>query len=649
MNEQASRQSITSPADREFGQRLGIMGLIMALFFVAIVFKLLSIQVINVRKYKAMASRQYESVVIEQARRGRIFDRNGRQLAESIESISFYADPRHLKNPQELATRFSSRFGRNRLYYLRLFQTKKRFVWLERNVPVSIAADLMALKTPGFGFHREQQRYYLNIASQIIGFTDRDNKGISGLERQLNSDMKGRDGTMIFQRSATGDRYPAPDADQIPSLSGSDVELTIDSDIQGIVEDEIMQAVAKFRAKAAAGIVMDVRTGEILAMANYPGFDMNRRASVTSEETRNRAVTDMFEPGSTFKVVMASAATEVLHYTADTMVDGHNGSVQLYDRRVTDHEPLGRITFRQAIVESSNVVAALTALKIGPEAFYRYAYNLGFGRKSGVGLMGESRGILKPVSQWDRTTLPWMGYGYQIMATPLQVLQAYATIANDGVRMRPYVIRRVVDREGQTVSENKPVKIVQAVKPETARYLAKEFFRAVVEKGTGVSAAVDGISVAGKTGTAQKYVGGYQGRHAYLSTFVGFFPAENPQYAAIVVVDEPQSAYYAAAVAAPVFSRICGRAVACSREMQHRLAMRSVEKSNLDRIVTVAVPELKGLTGREAERLLKWNGLGVEFAGKPDEVVFQQSVAAGTKVQKAAVVRLTMAERQNRK
>jgi len=215
--------------------------------------------------------------------------------------------------------------------------------------------------------------------------------------------------------------------------------------------------------------------------------------------------------------------------------------------------------------------------------------------------------------------------------------------------MRPYVIRRVVDREGQTVSENKPVKIVQAVKPETARYLAKEFFRAVVEKGTGVSAAVDGISVAGKTGTAQKYVGGYQGRHAYLSTFVGFFPAENPQYAAIVVVDEPQSAYYAAAVAAPVFSRICGRAVACSREMQHRLAMRSVEKSNLDRIVTVAVPELKGLTGREAERLLKWNGLGVEFAGKPDEVVFQQSVAAGTKVQKAAVVRLTMAERQNRK
>ncbi len=645
MNGQPSPQSSTGSSDREFGQRLGLTGLFMALFFVAIVFKLLSIQVISVRKYKAMASRQYESVVTENARRGRIYDRNGRQLAESIESISFYADPQHVKNPQELATRFATRFGRNRLTYLRLLQSKKRFVWLERNVPVATASDLMGLKMPGLRFQREQQRYYLNIASQIIGFTDRDNQGISGLERQLNADLKGRDGTTIFQRSATGERYPAPDADQIPPLSGSDVELTIDSDIQGIVEDEIIRAVMNFKAKAAAGIVMDVRTGEILAMANYPGFDMNQRANVTSQDTRNRSVTDMFEPGSTFKVVMASAATESLHYTSQTMVDGHNGVVQLYDRRIVDHEPMGRITFQEAIMHSSNVVAALTAMKVGPETYYRYAHDLGFGQKTGVGLIGESRGILKEIKDWDRTTLPWMGYGYQIMATPLQILQAYATIANDGVRMRPYVIRRIVDREGQPVRENKPVKVVQAVKPETARYMAREYFSAVVEKGTGTSAAVAGIQVAGKTGTAQKYTGGYKGQHAYLSTFVGFFPVSSPQYAAIVVVDEPQTAYYAAAVAAPVFSRICGRSVACSREMQQRLAMRSTEKSNLERIATVAVPELKGLTGREAERLLKWNGLGVEFAGNPDELVLQQSVEAGSKVQSKQVVRLTLAQR----
>lgn len=631
--------------DREFGQRLGIVGLVMALFFVSIVFKLLSIQVINVGKYKKMASRQYESIVTEKARRGRIYDRNGRQLAESVESISFWADPRHVKKPQELATRLSNRFGKSRENYLRLLSSRKRFVWIERNVPVSRAASFMEEKVPGLGFRREQQRYYLNIASQIIGFTDRDDRGISGLERQYNKDLKGRDGTRIFQRSATGNRYPDPSADQIPPLSGSDVELTLDADVQGIVEDEMMQAVNTFKAKAAAGIVMDVRTGEIIAMANYPGYDMNHRATVTSEQTRNRAVTDMFEPGSTFKIVMAAAATEVLHYDADTIVDGHNGAIQLYDHRIVDHAPMGRITFREAIMESSNVVAATTAMKVGPEAFYRYASNLGFGRKTGVGLMGESRGILKTIPQWDRTTLPWMGYGYQVMATPLQVLQAYATIANDGVRMKPYIVRRVVDRDGQTVKEFKPEKVVQAVSPESARYLAREYFKAVVDKGTGMSAAVEGIPVAGKTGTAQKYTGGYQGRRTYLSTFVGFFPAENPQYAAIVVVDEPQTAYYAAAVAAPVFSRICGRAVACSREMQRRLDLRSPEKAKLDRIATVAVPELRGLTGREAERLLKWSGLGTELAGDPDLPVVSQSVGAGTKVRKEAVVRLSLARR----
>ncbi len=645
MNGQESRQRGSGTSDREFGQRLGIVGLAIALFFVAIVFKLLHVQVIDAAKFRKMANRQYVSLVTEKARRGRIYDRHGRQLAESIESISFYADPMRVKTPQELATRFSSRFGRNRLNYLHQLQSKKRFIWLERNVPVSQAAELMELKAPGLSFRREQQRYYLNIASQIIGFTDRDDNGISGLERQLNGYLKGRDGTRIFQRTATGQSYPAPDADQIMPLSGSDVELTIDSDIQGIVEDEIMHAVGTFRAKAASGIVMDVRSGEILAMANYPGFDMNRRATVTNEQTRNRAVTDMFEPGSTFKIVMASAATETLNYNADTMVDGHNGVVQLYDRRIVDHEPMGRITFREAITKSSNVVAALTAMKVGPEAYYRYARNFGFGRKTGVGLIGESRGILKPIPQWDRTTLPWMGYGYQVMATPLQVLQAYATLANDGVRMRPYIIRKVVDRDGEVVWEGKPMKMAQAVRPETARYMAREYFREVVKAGTGVSAAVEGVEVAGKTGTAQKYTGGYQGQHAYLSTFVGFFPATNPQYAAIIIVDEPQTAYYAAAVAAPVFSRICGRALACSREMQLRLAMRSAEKTTLAGMATVAVPDLTGLTGKEAERLLKWNGLKAEFAGSPDETVAAQNIQAGSKVQKEAVVRLTMSQR----
>jgi cell division protein FtsI (penicillin-binding protein 3) len=649
MNELPAEDSRKNTGDnKEFGIRLGIVGIVMAVFFVAIVFKLLNIQVINVQKYKKKASRQYESIVKEKARRGGIFDRHGRQLAESIESISFYADPRHVRNPQDVAERFSGRFGKSRQYYLKQLKRKKRFIWLERNVPVARAKELMAQKMKGVGFRREQQRYYLNIAPQLIGFTDRDDKGISGLERQLNSDLEGKDGIRIFQRSATGDTYPAPEAEQIDPQSGKDVELTIDADIQGIVEDEIRQAVNSVKATAAVGIVMDVRTGEIIAMANYPAFDMNHRAVLTAQQTRNRAVTDMFEPGSTFKIVMATAATDALGWKAEDIVDGHNGVLPVYNRRIYDHEALGKITFREAITHSSNIVAATTAMKVGARTFYRYASDLGFGRKTGIGLLGESPGKLKEIQTWDRTTLPWMGYGYQVMATPLQVLQAYAAIANDGELMRPFIIRRIVDQEGRPVKEFVPEKIRSVVQPATARYMVKEYFRAVVEKGTGVSAAVEGIPVAGKTGTAQKFTGTYQGNRRYLSTFVGFFPVESPQYAAIVVVDEPQTAYYASAVAAPVFSRICGRAIACSREIQQRLALRSIEQQKLDSIRTVAVPELKGLTGHEAERLLKWNSLEIDCSGNFDGVVVQQDVAPGTKVEKERKVRVKLASKTAR-
>jgi cell division protein FtsI (penicillin-binding protein 3) len=645
MNERSPDESRKNACDREFGMRLGILGMVIAVFFLAIVFKLLSIQVINVQRYKVKASRQYEIVVTEKARRGRIFDRHGRQLAESIESISFYADPFHVRNPHEVAEVFAGRFGKNKRFYLKLLNRKKRFIWLERNIPVIRARVLMARKMPGVGFRREQQRYYLNIASQVIGFTDRDNSGISGLECQFNNELKGRDGIRIFQRSATGESYPSPDAEQIDPVSGNDVELTIDADIQGIVEEEIRLAVAAVNAKAAVGIVIDVRSGEILAMANYPAFDMNQRESLNSQQTRNRAVTDMFEPGSTFKIVMAAAATEALKWKAEDTVFAHNGVLQLYDRRIYDHEAFGRITFREAIMHSSNIIAATTAMKAGAQTFHHYAKSLGFGKKTGVGLLGEAAGRLKEIRSWDRTTLPWMGYGYQVMATPLQVLQAYAAVANDGVLMRPYIVKRVVDREGRTEREFVPEKHGIAVQPETARYLAKEYFRQVVENGTGKSAAVEGIPVAGKTGTAQKFSGSYQGNRKYLSSFVGFFPVENPQFAAIVVVDEPQTAYYAAAVAAPVFSKICGRIVACSRDVQQRLAMRSAEQMKLDSISTVAVPELRGLTGREAGRLLKWSNLGMDCSGKVEGIVVRQELPAGTKVEKERKVRVTTAQK----
>ena len=646
MNEPHATPEPMGTSDHEFGLRLGIMAALMLFFCLAIVTRLLGIQVFDVKKYRVKASRQYEVVVTEKARRGRILDRHGRPLAESVESISFYADPKLVADADAAARLFSETFGKSKRNYLDLLQKKKRFVWLERNVPVAQAQKLMGLKIKGIKFQREQHRYYLNVAAQLIGLTDRDNNGVSGLEKSFEKELRGRDGVRIFHRSATGEIYPSPDAEQVLPLAGNDVTLTIDADVQGILEEEISQAVADFKASNAMGIVMDVRTGEIIAMANYPTFDMNRRKGMTVDQMRNRAVTDMFEPGSTFKIVMAAAATEALGWRAETPVDGHGGTITLYRRYIRDHEPFGALTFQKAITVSSNVVAATTAMQVGAQTFYNYARALGFGQKTGVGLIGESGGLLKPVERWGNLTLPWMGYGYQVMATPLQVLQAYATLANDGARMRPFVIKNVTDPEGKVITANAPLKVAQALKPETARYMAREYFRAVVEKGTGASADIVGIPVAGKTGTAQKlHNGSYQGWRYYVASFAGFFPYDNPQYAAIIVVDEPKTEYYAAAVAAPLFSRVCGRAVACSLEMQKRLSMKAPEKEALDRVSTVIMPDLRGLRQSEAAKLLEWYGLEMEpAADSGGGYVTAQSVAPGTQVGKQTKIRVTLAK-----
>ncbi len=671
MNDQ---HNIRTPEEKEFGKRLGIVVFLFSMFIAAIIGMLLNIQVVNVTKYKQKAAKQYERVVTEYAQRGVILDRNARMLAESIESISFYANPAIVRNTPlfdengkpvndkrtrkqktfdnsaAVATLFANKLGLNRLECLKELKRPKGMAVLGRKIPVAKALPLMDEKIPGVWFDKEQQRYYLNVAAQLIGSTGSNNEGSSGLELQLNKELKGQDGTRIFQRNATGVRYPAPDVQQQDAIKGHTVQLTIDGDIQSIVEDELSKAVERFQAEAAASIVMDVRTGEILAMANNPAFDLNRRETWKPELARNRTVTDSYEPGSTFKLVMAAAATDILKRKADDLVFAHNGILPLYNLRIRDHEPYGNITFRQSIMYSSNIIAAKTAMAVGREKFNFYTRSFGFGRKTGIGLIGESSGRVRSVANWDRTTLPWMGYGYQVMATPLQTLQSYAAIANDGELMRPYVIKKIVDVEGKVVRENVPEKVKRVVSVETARYLSKEYFKAVVDSGTAKNAALPGISVAGKTGTARRAAGGSYANPVYVSSFVGYFPVEAPRYAIIVIVERPRTAYYAATVAVPVFAGIAARMIACSEEMQKNLAVPSPEQRVIDSISTVAVPELRGLKGRDAQRLLKWLKLEMDYSGNFDGVVVLQNVAPGSMVQQERVIKVALVpKKMNRK
>lgn len=656
MNRPRDAEPPEGAAGKEFGLRLGVVALLFAGLLVAIVFQLLNIQVINVQKYKNMATRQHEREVVEVAKRGGIVDRSGRRLAESVQKISFYADPYLVRNTpvhtngrkdtvnkaSEVARVFARHFGKSRRYYSRKLRKKGRFVWMERSVPIARAQELMDAGIHGVSFEKEQQRYYLNIASQVIGLTDRDNRGISGLEKKYHDELKGSEGIKVFQRSATGERFLAAGEEQIDAREGLSIQLTIDADTQAIVEDELRKAVEAVKAKAAIGIVMDVTTGEILAMANYPVFNMNNRGSYRPDKARNRAITDAFEPGSTIKIVMASAATEVLSRSAEDSLDAHNGMLVIHRRVIRDHEKFERMTFRDAMVHSSNIIAAKTAMELGPDTFYDYIKRFGFGEKTGIDLIGEMSGLLRTPEEWDKTTLPWMGYGYAFTATPLQVLQAYAAIANDGVMMRPYVVSRMLDAEGSVVRETGPKKVRRVVRPETAEYLRNQYLEPIVAEGTGRAAAIPGVSVAGKTGTAQKLKNGSYHQRAYVASFVGVYPADEPKIAAIVVVDEPKTAYYASMVAAPVFSRIGSRMIASSEPLKRALAIASPEKEALDSLKAVAVPELGGLRGRDARRLLEWTGLVMEYDGSLKDVVTGQGAVPGSMVDAGAPVKVTL-------
>ncbi|ARM31744.1 penicillin-binding transpeptidase domain-containing protein [Prosthecochloris sp. HL-130-GSB] len=643
---------------RQFALRLGVVVIGYTFFLVAIVLRLLNIQVVDVEKYKSKASRQYQREVVEQAKRGVIYDRNGRLLAESVQTISFSADPQlvaatpvrvngktiEVDRTREVAGQFATALGKSRSHYEQILsgarKEKRRFVWIERSVPVSEARSLMENPMTGVYVTKEQHRYYLNLAPQLIGLVDTDNKGISGLEVKYDRELRGRDGMKIYQRSATGRRFLAANVDQVDAREGLDLHLTIDADVQAIVEAELENVVQEFDAAAATAIVMDVKTGALLAIGNYPSFDMNDRSGFKTSHARNRAVADAFDPGSTFKIVMASAATEVLGVTADDSVDAHGGMLKLFNRTIRDHEKFDRCTFRDAMVHSSNVVAAETAMKIGAGKFYEYVRRFGFGEVTGSGIVGESAGIVRSPDEWDSTTLPWMGHGYSLTSTPLQVLQAYAAIANDGVLMRPYVVNRLVDAEGRIVHETAPQKVRTVVGRETARYVSREYLQAIVENGTGSSAAIGYVPVAGKTGTAQKLTNGNynRGKRSYISSFVGFSPVDEPRIAAIVVVDDPKNAYYASMVAAPSFSRICSRMIACSEPLKKELGLVSPAEKFLDDDASVVVPLLTGLTAAEARKLLDWSGLKIRFSGEPDAVITRQELEAGVMVRPGTVV-----------
>jgi cell division protein FtsI (penicillin-binding protein 3) len=529
--------------------------------FVMVFLRLFDLMLLRHDTYQQMASNQYTRITEILVNRGNIYDRKGRILALNTESFSVYCRPSVVETPESTAELLSAALRLKKHTLLKNMHSRRNFVWVARKVNIEKKKLIKNLQIRGIGILPDTKRVYpkRSLASHVLGFVDIDNRGLEGIERVYNSLLSRDSSKVTIRTDAKGNiLYTGAELE----AEGNSIVLTIDEGLQVIVEDELDRAVERWHPSAATSIIMNPYTGEVLALANRPTFDPNRPGRYRASSRRNRAITDLYEPGSTFKIIMAAAALEEGVATLNTKVDCSAGVIEIAGKRIRDIHPHGILTLKEVIQKSSNVGAVKIALRLGPERFYKYVKRFGFGEKTGIDLIGESPGIVKSPDRFSGTTLAAMAIGYEVMVTPLQALRAYAAIANGGYLVRPHLLKTVISDRGEILKRVRTEK-KRIISRKTA-ILLKEALKAVIsEEGTGGKAAVEGNTVAGKTGTTRLVdpkTGRYSNKH-FVSSFVGMVPADRPIFVIIVVLWNPKGKYYGGEVAAPVFSSIAKRAL----------------------------------------------------------------------------------------
>ena len=537
-------------SERKANSRIRLLVVAFAGVFVVALGKAAWIQVIDGRSYEAMASRQHRETIEIPAGRGTIYDRTGKPLAIGEQATTVYADPRHVVAPMKAAVKAAGALGLDPdELYPSLRDRTKRFVFIERKADPVKAAALQRLGVAGVGFYPEERRSYPQgeVAAHLLGFAGTDNKGLDGLERSLDRSLAGRSGFEIVVRDPAG--KPIDVVTSRKERPGRNVVLTLDHQLQANAERILARAVMRWRARGATAIVMDPRTGAILAMANAPTFDANSFTTAPADARRNRAVTDLYEPGSTFKIVTIAAALEDNVVAPDTAF-WLQPTIHVADRVIREaHERVAeRMTVSRILSESSNIGTITIAQKLGGPELASWIDRFGFGSKTGAELPGESPGIVLPYERWSGSTIGTVPIGQGIAVTPLQMVRAYAAIGNGGVMPPAHVVQKI---GGKKVRHGSGRRVVSR---HTADRMTA-MFRDVVVEGTGTEAAIPGYTVAGKTGTANKAEHGVYVQK-YVASFVGLVPARKPRLAILVMVDEPRGQISGGVVAAPIFRDI---------------------------------------------------------------------------------------------
>ena len=532
------------------------------LFFIFLLFciaRLLFIQFFRADYLKSIASKQHNLFLELEPRRGTIYDTNLKPQAINLAVDSVFAAPLEIPDTaKEAMIRQIARILDLDPGTLRQkLNRKKYFVWLARKVTPEQSEALKKLKLKGIGFIKESKRSYNNgyLASHVIGFSGLDNVGLDGIELVYDKYLKGEAGWAQVLRDARQKKLDLQEKMVLPK-DGYDVVLNIDEVIQYIAERELDKAYKSYHAAGASIVVMDPHTGAILALANRPTFDLNNYPRTPPNERRDRALTDMFEPGSVFKIVTAAGALEEGKVSEEQKIFCENGTYKFSSHTLHDHRPHGTLTFREVIEQSSNIGTAKAAQMLGANDLYKYMRLFGFGRKLGIDLRGEIGGVAKDPRFWSKISIVTIPMGHEVGVTALQLAAATSVIANGGQLMKPYIVREIRDKQGQTIKEFSPQLLNKVVSVDTAERV-KKIMIGVVEKGTGKLAGMKDFSAAGKTGTAQKLEpNGTYSHSKFVGSFIGFAPAEDPQIAIAVVLDQPRPYYYGGVVAAPVFRNV---------------------------------------------------------------------------------------------
>ena len=639
--------------------RLAVAKILFAALFLLIGGRAIQLQVLQGDKLMRLGQRQHLKEWIVLPKRGAVFDRAGEPLALSMESQSVYVRPHRIQEPEKLAQSLARILNIRAAEVRDKITADKPFVWVRRQVSAAEAEKVQALNAEGLGMFYEPNRHYPQgqLAGQLIGFVGRDSEGLEGLELKYNEYVRGETGSSMTERDALGRRVLVQGVEGLHIPPGSDIHLTLDTSIQHMAEKELEASILRYRAKAGVAVVVEPFTGEVLALANYPSFDPNQYAKQTAEQRRNRAVTDSFEPGSTFKTILAAAALEEGVVGKDDLFYCEMGKYPFAGKIIHDTHPHGWLPFSKILQVSSNIGFTKVAEKLKKDRFFKYIEKFGFGEPTGIDVPGEVPGLLRRPDKWSAVDLATHGFGQGLSVTPMQLVMAYAAVANGGFLMRPYVMRRAVSAKGEVVLENEPRVVRRVISQTTASLLASMLRDVTTEGGTGMMANVDGFDVAGKTGTAQKadpVHGGYAAKKR-VASFVGFVPANQPRLVALVLIDEPEVNVYGGVVAAPVFRNIAQgalRHLAVAPQKPAPIPATPVQPDPMVRqaikrprpqpaeVGAEATPDFVGLSLREV--LEKAQSLKVKVRLQGSGYVVKQSPAAGDRWNDDGVLLLSL-------